>query len=263
MHWILQEDIFNEVAYNKFVECLDRLNISYSVHKIIPFIGELIPSPQPNQNAICFGSYSMKYEAERLNLTPGVFDLESQDFNVQIKYWKDHMLNHDSKIYKLKDNTIINDWDDDELKFIRPINDSKAFSGTLYSMDDFLTWQTNICDLQLDFGDIVTPDMLIQIARQKEIWKEHRFWIVNGEIITASTYNIGGKSVYKEVIDDNLFEFVYDKIRLYQPHNAFCIDVAETPNGLKIIEINTLNSCQFYAADLQKLIIALEENYGT
>lgn len=263
MHWILQENIFNEAAYNKFVECLDRLNISYSIHKIIPFIGELIPSPQPNQNTICFGSYSMKYEAERLNLTPGVFDIESQDFNEQIKHWKDDMLNHDSKIYKLKDNAIINDWNDDELKFIRPINDSKAFSGKLYSKDDFFTWQTNICDLQLDFGDKVTPDTLIQIAQQKEIWKEHRFWVVNGEIVTASTYKIGSKIFYKEVIDDNLFEFVYDKIRLYQPHSAFCIDIAETPNGLKIIEINTLNSCGFYAADLQKLIIALEENYGT
>ncbi len=92
--------------------------------------------------------------------------------------------------------------------------------------------------------------------------KEHRFWVVNGNIATASTYKIGSRVIYKEVIDDYLFNYVYDKIQIYQPHNSFCIDIAETQNGLKIVEIGTINSCGFYAADLQKLIQALEDNYG-
>lgn len=47
-----------------------------------------------------------------------------------------------------------------------------------------------------------------------------------------------------------------------QPHEAFVIDVGDSEAGLKIVEINTLNSSAFYAADVQRLVLALEERFG-
>ena len=48
MHWILQNNIFNEAAFDTLVATLERFNIPYSIHKVIPFIGELEPSANPN-----------------------------------------------------------------------------------------------------------------------------------------------------------------------------------------------------------------------
>jgi hypothetical protein len=40
------------------------------------------------------------------------------------------------------------------------------------------------------------------------------------------------------------------------------IDVCETEDGFKIVEINTINSCGFYACDMQKLIMTLQEEFS-
>lgn len=39
------------------------------------------------------------------------------------------------------------------------------------------------------------------------------------------------------------------------------IDVCDTEEGMKIVELNTLNAAGFYAADVQKLVLALEEAF--
>ncbi|MGV3619435.1 MAG: ATP-grasp domain-containing protein [Archangium sp.] len=44
-----------------------------------------------------------------------------------------------------------------------------------------------------------------------------------------------------------------------ETHEAFVIDIAETPNGLRIVELNTFNSAGFCAADVQRLVIAVED----
>jgi len=41
MQWLLQE--FDDTR--KLAEALDRLGISYTWHRVVPFVGELIPSP--------------------------------------------------------------------------------------------------------------------------------------------------------------------------------------------------------------------------
>lgn len=38
----------------------------------------------------------------------------------------------------------------------------------------------------------------------------------------------------------------------------FVIDVCDTPDGLRIVEINTINCAGFYAGDIQRLVAALE-----
>lgn len=43
----------------------------------------------------------------------------------------------------------------------------------------------------------------------------------------------------------------------YQPDKAFVIDIANTDNGLKIVELNCINCSGFYEADIQKIIMNL------
>jgi len=43
-----------------------RFNFKYSIHKVVPFIGELIPEPEiDTKNVICMGSYSLRNVAKK------------------------------------------------------------------------------------------------------------------------------------------------------------------------------------------------------
>jgi hypothetical protein len=259
MHWVLQENIFQEDGWNRLVDTLDRLSIPYSTHKVVPFIGELQPDINPEGPVICFGSYSMRHAAKAKNWYPGVFDLFDKNFLVQKKHWGDRMLNYDSTIVAFKDAKLT------EPKFIRPIDDSKYFAGKVFDPDEFHKWQTDVCDLNLDFGSSLSPDTLIQICEPKTIYQEVRLWVVNRHIVTASVYKVGSRVVYSNNVDRRFIDFGYtifggfpERLAGWKPDDAFVIDVCETPEGMKIVEINTINSSGFYAGDVQKLVIALE-----
>jgi hypothetical protein len=47
-------------------------------------------------------------------------------------------------------------------------------------------------------------------------------------------------------------------VDIWQPDDAFVLDIAETSEGFKIIEINCLNASGFYACEMDKVVIALE-----
>jgi hypothetical protein len=262
MHWVIQENFANETGWDVMVDTLGRFSIPYSLHKVIPFIGELEPDPVlDTNNVICIGSYSMRHIANKKGWSPGVFDLFDQNFNVQKQHWGDLMLNFDSKIYPFGKVPVFNDE-----RFIRPIDDSKYFAGGLFYGDDFGEWQFKVCDLKLDFGNSLTSDTLVQVSTPKEIYAEYRFWIVDGRIVTASLYKRGDKVIYDPEVDERFYHFVSSAIQPsiigWRPHVAFVIDVCDTPNGIKIVEINTINSSGFYAGDVQKLVLTLDAKFS-
>jgi hypothetical protein len=265
MHWILQENLFKEHEWKPLVETLDRFKIPYSVHKVIPFIGELVPDAQPRHlKVICFGSYSMRHTAKKFNWNPGVYDLFDVNFIIQKSHWGNMMLNSDAEIVAFKDANIEGD------TFIRPIDDSKYFAGKVFSQEEFYEWKHKVVALEHDYGTSLTGDTLIQLCKPKKIYAEYRFWIVDSQIVTGSLYKRGDRVVYSSTIDNHVYKFVESVIRngdittgmktfAWQPHKAFVLDVCETPDGMKIVEINTINAAGFYAANVTDLIIALEE----
>lgn len=116
-----------------------------------------------------------------------------------------------------------------------------------------------MCNLDEDYGDSLGPSTLIQLCPLQTLHAEHRFWVVHGEVVTASTYKIGRRVIYQAVPHDHpAMAFVQARMDTWQPHEAFVVDVAETDRGMKVVEINTLNSSVFYAADIPRLVMALE-----
>lgn len=253
MHWILQENLFKETEWENLVGTLERFNIPYSVHKVVPFVGELLPDPTIEGKVICFGSYSLRHAAKAKGWTPGVYDLFDMNFLEQKKYWGKRLLNHDSQVVKFKNACVSGD------TFIRPIDDSKYFTGKVFSAAEFNEWQEKVCVLKEDYGNSMTENTLIQLCQPKEIYAEYRTWVVNGEVVTASLYKRGDRVIYSSDVPEPAISFAYECINLWQPHHAFVLDVCDTSNGWKVVEINTLNSAGFYAADVQKLVMALED----
>ena len=259
MHWILQNNLFNEDAYGELLNTLKRFDIPHSIHKVIPFVGEITEPPQlDHSNVICMGSYSLRHATKKYGWNPGVFDLEPFDFTQQREKWGEHMLNYNSVISTFENASFA-----EEDMFIRPIHDSKVFAGQMMNRQDFTEWQTNVCKLKLDYGNSLSNDTLIQVVPFKKIFMEVRVWVIKGEIITASLYKQGDKVVYQPYpLDTELMNYAKARIAQWQPHDAFVIDVCYTEDGPKVVEINTINSCGFYAADIQKLVMGFEDAFN-
>jgi hypothetical protein len=141
--------------------------------------------------------------------------------------------------------------------FVRPAHDSKHFSGRIFSASEFTAWQSAVCNL-ISQGTSLTPKTLLQLSNPITIYAEYRFWVVAGEIVTHSLYKRGSQIVYANDVDERLLHFVNERIREWSPHQAFVIDVCDSEKGMKIVEINTINSSGFYAADVQRLVLSLQ-----
>jgi hypothetical protein len=284
MHWILQDNIYSEEGFEALVSNLERLSISYSIHKVVPFIGELDPDPELpyGSNVIVMGSYSLARHAVKRGWRPGAF-LGNLDFETQHKHWGDRMFNHDAKIYPFAQVPF-----QEQPFFIRPAEDSKAFTGYVSDWADYTKWRDSLIRLPETADpvndplgiNLLTVHTPVMVCSKKEVYSETRTWIVNDSPgrerdrglvmrlghrpVTWSGYKVGTIKRYTppEMVDDRIVKFAHECASIWAPNDAFVLDVADTPNGLKIMEVNNLNSAGFYKGDMQKLILALESMGG-
>jgi hypothetical protein len=259
LRWILQENIFNEPKWEELVSNLERFGIPHSVHKVVPFVGELHPDIDvPDGKVVCMGSYSMRHIARRKGWNPGVYDLAGVSFLDQFCAWGGMLLNAESRICSFGSLVLT------EPTFVRPEDDTKSFAGKVFQPDEWNEWREKIVRDGKAYGYTVTEDTRVIASAPKEIHSEARYWIVNDHVATSSMYRQAGEVRYGPVIDAEFDWFVGGlttkmSTNYWRPADAYCLDVCRTPNGMKVVEINTLNSAGYYDADMQKLVMAIEE----
>lgn len=253
MYYIIQENLFREINYNNLIETMQRFKLPHQVVKIVPFTRDILFEPIDTKNVFCFGSVKMSHIAKDYGWTPGSFYNENHDYLAYSeKYGKENMLNGDSVICKFSDEFA----PPGHLFFARPCGDTKAFTGQVFTKaawDEFLQFH-----LTNGHESTLNKNTIVQIAKLKDIEQEIRTWVIKGEIATASKYKLGEKVIYQECNEPYILDFAKDMIKLYQPAEAFVMDVAVTENGMKIVEINCINSAGFYQGNLQKIIEKLE-----
>jgi len=261
MHWLVQENVGHEEQWNEVIAQLERLKIRHSIHKVVPFSGELIPEPDlGDQKVWCYGSLSMMKTCRNNGWYPGCIPLDNYDFLFQRCVWRNHMLNHDAAIA-----TFVDIYNDDiplyETNFIRPTDDSKFIKGSIMSRNELLEWaRVIISDGDLTGGGAEWTSKLV-IAKPKTIYAEYRFWIVNGRMITCSPYKLGDQVSYAGVVPLLARNYALQRVEQMHDINTYCLDIADTPNGYKIVEINNINSSGLYRANIQKLIMAIEDAF--
>lgn len=256
MHWLLQSNLYSEEGWDTLVAALERLGLPYSVHKVIPFVGELEPVPEPqSDDVIVMGSYTLANYAVKQGWSPGAY-LENLDFETQRAQWGTRMLNHDARVSRFADvlpQTMP--------FFLRPVHDTKSFTGQVFDWPSFVEWRDRVLALLPEDHPTITADTLVMTCSKKEIYSETRTWIVAGKVVTASGYKLGTIKRYTppEAVDARITEFAAESAEIWQPNDAFVLDVADTAEGLRICEVNNLNSAGFYKGDVVKLIQALED----
>lgn len=143
--------------------------------------------------------------------------------------------------------------------FIRPSNGFKTFTGQLLPINNF---DKEFDILTKSYGGIYMSTLVL-ISNFKDIKNEYRFIIIDNKIITGSLYiDENNKNTYKPYYNkpiDNKIIFNYvDMIKnLYQPDEAYTIDIAELYDGtLKVLELNSFNCASFYGCDYDKIVNA-------
>lgn len=255
MYYLIQKNTFKDIHYNKIIEMMERFEFPHQIVDVKPFITTIDFEPIETKNVFCFGSVKMARVAEQYGWNPGSFLNANHDFRVYGPKYGEHMLNSDSLILNFEDQFK----EPGYLFFARPCEDTKTFTGQVFtkaSWDEFV-----VHSLKNGHTTTLNENTPVQICKLKDIQREIRCWIIKGKVITASQYKINERVIYQECTEDLILDFAQRMADIYQPAEAFVLDVAMTNGELKIIEINCINCAGFYEADLQKMILALEDNF--
>lgn len=273
MLWVLQANLYAEQGYSRLLEALDRLGCRQVFVKPVPFTDRLLPADtdasrgvdvssvpdaeiDTTQRLLAMGSYSLAKAARARGWSPGAF-LENTSYDAwSVGFGHERLLNPHAWTGKLRDASV------STASFMRPLLDDKSFTGKVYDPDEFQAWQAQLTPLGLNQGDGVHLDTEVLVAAPREIWSETRCFVIDGRVVTASLYKRGDRVQQVEVVDGPALDFARSCIADWQPSRAFVLDVASTPRGWKVIEVNCINAAGFYACDMQRLVIGFEEAFG-
>lgn len=256
MQWILQE--FEDTA--KLAAALDRLGLPYTWHKVVPFVGELIPEPQVDDPdaVVMFGSYALWRFAQTRGYRPGVFRIRPF---VHEAAWRPFLLNGPDALFVALRDVPARLAGDEQAWFVRPVEDSKELAGGVMVADEIVERARKV--LALDEADIpngsLRHDTELMLARPVRILREWRVWIVDEQVVTWSLYKEGRRVVYRPEIDDDAAVFARAMVEAnpgYAP--AYALDLCRTEEGLRLLETNCINAAGFYAADLVRLAAAVD-----
>jgi len=150
--------------------------------------------------------------------------------------------------------------------FIRPVEDSKSFTGQVMTLKEFFDWRDELYNIPEGEFTTVNSRTYVACSAIKPIDYEVRFFIVDGIPVTWSEYKRGGTVGYNKYVEDFVIAYVIRvvgnpkfHVGAYQPEKAYVLDVAVTNGIPKILEANSINAVGLYAADTQKLIMAIED----
>lgn len=257
MKWVIQDNIFNEVFFDKLLEYLGRMEIPYELVKCVPFTGDMLPEPKIEGKAIAIGSYSYTNKAKALGWNPGSWTNENFDYRVWSEKWKGLCLNEPALVCDFAKVPFT-----EELFFLRPCADDKIFTGAVYSWDEYYEWRKKIDLLVRDNTTIdLNHDTPVVVAEPKHIVSEYRFVVINGHVISGSLYKSNGVGIQKEVEEHEteLLDFVKHVVSVWTPADVFALDIALHDGKYYVLEMGNFNSAGLYHCDIQKIVNALED----
>jgi hypothetical protein len=204
------------------------------------------------EHIITLGSYTLAQIATRRGWTPGAWidNLSYDRWGAELP--AEWLLNPSALICKLSEVSLAKD------AFIRPVLDSKSFSGKVFSTEDWHDFTKPLLSLSSSNYPLHAATEVI-VSDPVEIWTETRCFVVGGQVVSASFYKRGCRVIYEECTDSDIMSFANQVIEHWQPSAAYVLDIAQTPGGFKVIEYNCINAAGFYATNVPLIIAKLTQ----
>lgn len=251
MYWVIQENLLHEDCFDELILALENNKVSFSIVKLLSF-SDILPDIQTNKPIIIYGitSFVRKVYSQK-KWYPGVF---YNDLKLRPTYWLgllgDKALNASGWKIALKD-FVACDNPDEKLFFIRSNDDFKEISGRVQSIREFKEWlQSKTISIHHD----------LFVSRPVNIYKEWRLVVIDNRIITGSQYRENGRLSIDSFVPDRVsIEFalriVRKELKDFLP--AYTLDICESEQGLKVLELGCFNSAGFYHCDMDKIVTAI------
>lgn len=255
MQWVIEEFLNRNDNGLRMERALNELNVDYMLVNLdngLRVIDKETRSPLENSQStlekfmeketIIYGSKRMENLVYEYNIYPGMYKNESFEYDEFVSELGNLMLNDDMEIGLMKDLKVT------EVSFIRPVENSKLFTGQVVDRETFSELQS------VHYKSTER----IMISPIKEIDKEYRVFVVDGKCVTGSSYVINGIYNADEAINDDIVNFVEQVHSRFPISKAYVIDIAKVGNDYKVIEYNNINTSGLYGGDEFKLVKAIE-----
>lgn len=253
MYYLIQSNIHSDPEHYKVFDVLDDLNLPYETIEVDASTQEITVA-SGRKDVFIYGSVKLARLAKaNTDWIPGSFYGGNHTFEVYSTYYKHHLLNYETVIFKFSE-TI--EWLPGEEKFIKPYKDAKVFTGRVFTE---MKWNDFVQQSLLQpKTPMLNQETLVQASRPQELIKEARLWIVGGTVIAGVYYRFHGDLPFENEVSREGIEFAETMIHLFTVADAFVMDIGLTPGGWKIVEINCINSAGFYNLNVRTLFRALE-----
>ena len=253
--WVIQTNFIDPIQISQIIDVLDSNSIPYVGVHLLPFTDELtlLGSLPEGNKVVPYGTCKLTRLAQLHNWTGMFFDEHKFRVDTWLKNRND-MLNGDVQIMTAKEAAVcFASVPADDMYFIRPVKDLKEFNGTVTNAAEISRWTKSVESGNFD----VSEDTLVAISPAQKIHAEWRWFIVGGKVVSGSVYRMRGQKLVQREHDIDVINQAQSLADKWLPHETCVMDVAYTPNGVKVIEFNCFNSSGFYYHDINAIVLAV------
>jgi len=258
--WVIQKTLVGERTLNELTNAIEKSGARLELIELAPFSLELQYENTDEFRPIIYGSTTFMLLAYKHEyLSRGVFFDESTFLMSEyIKHWGQSVLNNDANIIRAGNIKDLK-YNEDQMFFVRPNDDSKAFTGTLIGFQDL----TTMVDGVIDENPFITQDTELVLCSPKKIGKEWRNIIIQSKVISSCRYRFSGEfNIDEDDVPVDMIHFVESLCNTFTPHDVFVMDVCECEGEYFVIECNCFNGSGIYYKDFSKIVNAVNEYVG-
>ncbi len=226
---------------------VEELGMEAVAAPYVPFRQDLDLSSLPADRPVVFyGSVSTVRCFARLS-SPSVrpfawFDFEAMSCRGYYSRWGRFLLQEDYAFYPFAEllrlrNQLYDRHGEAGRLFARPDGNDKSFTGEVIDLARFDAWHA----LHAEGG--VDPASLCVVSRPATILAEYRLVVRGLRVVAASLYRRDGEVATAEGCPDEARAFAERVVGSseWQPAPIYCLDVAVTPGGTRVVEVGEVN----------------------
>lgn len=250
----------NSTESTKVEEAAKALGLPFIPFKLTPFTDRMPKlGASPNSPFLLLGSTTLVRNAYKSRKYKKGLFFDNNNFSpsLYVKKFGKEFLNWGMEVFTLQELPTHRYGAYDRV-FVRSNDDSKSISGGVILYKDLLDVRDNaaLSDSSYISGDLFCSQSEICVSSVKEIYNEYRVIVSDNQIVGYSRYR-PSPSV---LVPEEVLDYAKKVIDIWQPHRAFVIDIAYTPEGFKVIECNCVNASGWYAADYKSILSALADS---